>query len=73
MGDVLRRDDAVGCVDACAVEGDTCFALVEVWQSVDGQHQRWRRTGNVDVQAWPACDVEQVVAWYMDGLDIVLL
>ena len=69
IGDVVIRNAIPGRVTACAFDFNY-FVIVEVWDAT-GVAQRWRPSDNV--QAWPLEEIEQAVAWYLDGDDVVVL
>ena len=67
-GDIVFMSGCVGVVRACALDGDTFFALVEALvhvAPVSAHSARWRLGG--PLEAWPADALVAASAWYFAG------
>lgn len=73
-GDVVFRGDAAGSIVGCLQQGSTLMVLVETMRlvSVVSAHSaRWRALTAREI--WLASHVECALAWYVDGLDVVVV
>ena len=74
VGDVVFRDEGVGKVTACVLEGSRLFTIVQVWlvQGFVTPHSR-KCQPTAASEAWPAEHLEIALAWYVDGDHTVVL
>ena len=65
VGDIVRRNDTVGQVAACLLEGTTLLVLVEsmvLIESLAAGSDKWAVSGNR--QLWKADEIMQCLAWH---------
>ena len=65
VGDIVSRNDTVGQVTACLLEGTTLLVLVESMvqiESLAAGSCRWAVSGNR--QLWKADEIMQCLAWH---------
>ena len=65
VGDIVRRNDSVGQVAACLLEGTTLLVLVEsmvLIESLAAGSDKWAVSGHR--QLWKADEIMQCLAWH---------
>ena len=75
IGDVvLRGGEELGIITACASEGPSFFAIVDVLRIVGDVAPRASKCERTEIsQAWPTQDLEQTICWYEEGSDLVVI